>query len=319
MVEDCTISDLEREIIRACLSVKDFTLAQREGIKNLGKTVSESYPDFKGEINPASVVTLVDMHNQEEILLHMAKYFPELYITVEENIGPEKQTVVQKQLYDNKDNARFLFALDALDGTSYYKDGTSDDYAVCAAILERTGQDACRFRLAIFYYPETGMFLIARGKNNVVEMDENGREQHIHVDYKEIGIETGGAHTFGTFQSHELHGDNALGFRVSNLFKNDGKAMAHDIQGLLMLERAGYVMKSPKVIDIGMGAYILDSAGFHVRYEDGTGLEEVMWGDRVKDDGTRELARLPQKILIAALNSRLYRDLVEQIDKNRLK
>ena len=317
MAEDYTISGLEREIIRACLSVKDFSLEQRAGIKDLGKAAKPA-PDFRGRGNPASVVTIVDMRNQEEILLHMAKYFPELYITVEENIHPEKQTAVQKQLYANRERARFLLALDAIDGTSLYQDGTSDNYAICTAILERTGEDACRFRLAIFYYPERGIFLIARDKNNVIKMDEKGREQLIHVDYKEISIETGGAHTFRTFQSHELHGDNALGFRVGKLFKNDGKAMAHDIQSLLRLERAGYVMKGPKLIDIGMGAYILDCAGFHVRYEDGTELADVMWGDRIKEDGARDLARLPQKILIAALNSRLYRDLVEQIDKNRL-
>ena len=281
MVQDYTLSDLEREIIRACLSVKDFTLGQRAGIKDLGKTVRESYPDFKGDVNPASVVTLVDMHNQETILRHLAQHFPDLYITVEENIEPDKQTAVQKQLYANRDNARFLLAFDALDGSSYYKDGTSSNYAVCTSILERTGEDTCRFKLAIFYYPETGMFLIARGKNNVVEMDEDGREQSIHVEYKEGGDVTGGAHTFRTFQSHELHGDNTLGFRVSKLFKNDGKAMAHDIQGLLRLERAGYVMKGPKLIDIGAGAYILDCAGFHVRYEDGSELGDVMWGDRV--------------------------------------
>ncbi len=318
MAEDYTISDLEREIISACLSVKDFTLTHRAGVKDLGKAVPSS-PDFKGRVDPQSVVTIVDMHNQEEILLHMARYFPELYITVEENIEPDKQTNVQKQLYANRDRARFLFALDALDGTSYYKDGSSDDYAICASILERTGEDTCRFKLTIFYYPERGVFLIARGRNNVVERSEDGSEQPIYVEYKDVTVKAGGAHSFKTFQSHALHGEDKFGLKPGSLpFKNDGLAMAHDIQGLLRLERAGYVMKGPKLIDIGTGAHALDCFGFYLRYEDGTELGDVMWGDRVSEDGKRKLARLPDKVLIAALNKKLYDEQMVQFNLIRV-
>ena len=71
---------------------------------------------------------------------------------------------MQKALYSNKDVAHYLLSLDAIDGTFLYAYTSRDDYAICAGILERSGDSTGRFRRVLFYYPEKIAFLLLEGR-----------------------------------------------------------------------------------------------------------------------------------------------------------
>ena len=301
------LTQLEHELIIACLAVRDYTLAKRKGISDIGKP-STATTDFSGAIHPSAVLTEVDIHNQESIVTHMGAVFPSLYLAVEENLEADRQTPIQKSLYRNRDTARYLLTLDAIDGTFLYAYTQRDDYAICAGILERSEEHTGQFHRALFYYPEKGFFLIARGKNEVVWRDSSGNEEAI--------VRTENPHlTIADFQSNKLHGEKKLGFKLP--FPNDGEAIVADIFGLMKGIRAGYVWRRGKLIDSACGAFVLDCLDFRVRYEDGSRLEDLAWGDTLLGD-ERVLARMPDQLLIAAANEQLYRELLQHITQNRI-
>ena len=302
------LTRLEHELVTACRAVKDFTLVKRQGIRDIGKP-STATTDFAGTIHPSAVLTEVDLHNQEQIISSMGAASPSLYIAVEENLEPHRQTPLQKKLYANRDTARFLLTLDAIDGTYLYAYTRRGDYAICAGILERTGAESGQFRRALFYYPEKDSFLIARGSGSVVWKDSHGTEARVLPNENP-------RLSLADFQSNKLHGEKKFGFRLP--FRNDGEAIVADIFDLVNGVRAGYVWKKGKLIDSAVGTFMLDCLGFHVRYEDGSRLEDLAWGDTLLGE-ERVLARMPDQLIIAAANEQLYRELLQHIAENRIR
>ncbi|MBI4140002.1 hypothetical protein HY483_03500 [Candidatus Woesearchaeota archaeon] len=69
-----------------------------------------------------------------------------------------------------------------------------------------------------------------------------------------------------------------------------------------------------KIIDSACGAFILDCLDFHVRYEDGSRLGDLAWGDTIHEC-ERVLAWMPDQLLIAAANERLYQELLQYIHR----
>lgn len=308
-VNDVTDLDLlEKGVIIACIAVGEYTVKKRSGILDIGKDCSPTTSDFKGGIHPSAVLTDVDIHNQESILSHMGALFPSLYITVEENMEFDKQSVVQRRLYGNRDVSKYLLSLDAIDGTFIYAYTSRDDYAVCIGILERSGELSGIFRRAIFYYPEQGRFLIARGLGVVVWKDavSGVEEPVVRVENSALNIEN--------FQSNKIHGEKKFGFKLP--FVNDGLAIVSDIFGLIDGSRSGYVFRRGKLIDSAVGIFMLECLGFYGRYEDGSRFGDVMWGDTVHG-AERSLARMPDKLFISASSEKLYDELLMYISKNR--
>jgi len=269
------LEKLKQVLIEAMLSVRENTA------KNFGiaKALEDKNPEETGGDNHAgnTALTEIDLENQETILQHLHKSFPDIEISTEERTS--NPTPVQAEFYKNDGKSDYLVQLDPIDGTYCYKEGLRPDYGIIASALKRTSEKEGEFVLAVMYYPSLDFFIIADEKE-IYRLDDSKKTK-----LEKNSISSPDKPYSATF----VHDKKRLQQKEEN-FDRDIYSINQMVLELTEGKISGFLTSNGHLNDHLVGPWMAKQWGADVEYASGEQFGKIAFGDEITPKG-----RMPRR------------------------
>jgi len=265
--------------------------------KNFG--VAKRLRDKKIEApyaNPAAeALTETDLENQETLLHHLYKSFPQVAISVEERINDP--TPVQKSFYENDESAEYLVQIDPIDGTFIYAQGKIREYGIITSVVERKTCDQGVFVFSIIYYPSLEFFIIANHEK-VAKIKRSG-------EITPLSKETAPQCSRQEYSASFVDPPEKLGLPKEVPYVRDIYSATQAVLYVTNGRIPGYLKRNAQTIDALAAAWIAHQWGADVEFASGEKLHSVPFGD-IKTPEGRKLPRDQRGLLIIGKKSDAY-------------